>query len=51
MQLALSAGFAAMLSVAVVFFLLRVRGQLLEVRLRHLEEDALDRGIGDTPSP
>jgi heme exporter protein C len=47
MKLALTLGFAAMISVAAVFLWLRIRGQMLESRAAHLEAEALDRGLGE----
>lgn len=47
MKLALALGFAAMVSVAAVFLWVRIRGQMLEARFAHLEEEALDRGLGE----
>ncbi len=47
MKFALGLGFAAMISVAAVFLWVRIRGQMLEARLAHLEEDVLDRGLAE----
>jgi heme exporter protein C len=47
MRIALALSFAALLGVVVSFLWLRIRGLALETRLAELEEEALDRGLGE----